>query len=39
MAKGNAPLVEKAVRMARDIGREPMTVDEARAHLRLPQQW
>ena len=39
MAKGNAPLVEKAVRMARDIGREPMTIDEARAHLRLPQQW
>src|SRR6185295_14573447 len=39
MAKGNAPLVEKAVRMARDIGREPMTVDEARAHLRLPQAW
>jgi uncharacterized protein (DUF849 family) len=30
MAKGNAPLVEKAVRMARDIGREPATPDEAR---------
>jgi len=39
MAKGNAPLVEKAVRMARDVGREPMSVDEARAHLRLPQAW
>lgn len=39
MAKGNGPLVEKAVRMARDVGREPMTVDEARVHLRLPQQW
>jgi len=39
MAKGNAPLVEKAVRMARDVGREPMNIDEARAYLRLPQQW
>jgi uncharacterized protein (DUF849 family) len=39
MAKGNGPLVEKAVRMARDIGREPMTPDEARKALRLPQQW
>jgi uncharacterized protein (DUF849 family) len=39
MAKGNAPLVEKAVRMARDVGREPMTVEEARAALSIPQQW
>lgn len=39
MAKGNGPLVEKAVRMARDIGREPMTPDEARVALKLPQQW
>jgi 3-keto-5-aminohexanoate cleavage enzyme len=39
MAKGNAPLVEKAVRMARDVGREPMTPDEARAALSLPQKW
>jgi 3-keto-5-aminohexanoate cleavage enzyme len=39
MAKGNAPLVEKAVRLARDIGREPMTPDEARAALSLPQVW
>ena len=39
MAKGNGPLVEKAVRMARDLGREPMNADEARAYLRLPQQW
>jgi uncharacterized protein (DUF849 family) len=30
MAEGNGPLVEKAVRMTRDIGREPATVDEAR---------
>ena len=39
MAKGNAPLVEKAVRMARDVGREPMTPDEARRALSLPQAW
>jgi 3-keto-5-aminohexanoate cleavage enzyme len=39
MAKGNAPLVEKAVRMARDMGREPMTPDEARQALSLPQKW
>ncbi|MBI3180794.1 MAG: 3-keto-5-aminohexanoate cleavage protein [Myxococcales bacterium] len=39
MAKGNGPLVEKAVRMARDVGREPMTADEARAALSLPQRW
>lgn len=35
MAEGNGPLVEKAVRMARDIGREPATVEEARTILRL----
>jgi uncharacterized protein (DUF849 family) len=39
MAKGNGPLVEKAVRLARDVGREPMTPDEARAALSLPQVW
>jgi 3-keto-5-aminohexanoate cleavage enzyme len=39
MAKGNGPLVEKAVRMARDVGREPMSADEARLALSLPQQW
>jgi 3-keto-5-aminohexanoate cleavage enzyme len=39
MAKGNAPLVEKMVRMARDVGREPMNVDEAREVLKLPMQW
>jgi uncharacterized protein (DUF849 family) len=33
MAQGNGPLVEKAVRMTRDIGREPATVEEARAIL------
>jgi uncharacterized protein (DUF849 family) len=37
MAEGNAPLVEKAVRMARDIGRETATVEEARAILKLRQ--
>lgn len=35
MAQGNGPLVEKGVRMARDIGREPATVEEARVILRL----
>ncbi|MEW5784450.1 MAG: 3-keto-5-aminohexanoate cleavage protein [Bacillota bacterium] len=35
MAAGNAPLVEKAVRMARDIGREPATVEEAKQLLKL----
>jgi len=39
MAKGNAPLVEKAVRMARDVGREPLTSDEARKALGIPQAW
>jgi uncharacterized protein (DUF849 family) len=35
MAEGNGPLVEKAARMARDIGREPATAEEARAILGL----
>ena len=35
MAEGNGPLVEKAARMARDIGREPATVAEAKAILGL----
>jgi 3-keto-5-aminohexanoate cleavage enzyme len=35
MAKSNGDLVAKAVRMARDIGREPATVAEARAMLSL----
>jgi uncharacterized protein (DUF849 family) len=35
MASSNGELVEKAVRMARDVGREPATVDEARAMLAL----
>jgi 3-keto-5-aminohexanoate cleavage enzyme len=39
MATGNGPLVEKAVRMARDVGRSPMTPDEARRALSLPQAW
>jgi len=37
MAEGNGPLVEKAAGMARDVGREPATVEEARAILRLNQ--
>lgn len=39
MAKGNGPLVEKAVRMARDVGREPMTPDEARVALGIGRSW
>jgi uncharacterized protein (DUF849 family) len=35
MAKSNGDLVEKAVRMARDAGREPATVEEARKLLSL----
>jgi 3-keto-5-aminohexanoate cleavage enzyme len=35
MAEGNGPLVEKAARMARDVGREPATVEEARVMLKL----
>ncbi|HXX31688.1 MAG TPA: 3-keto-5-aminohexanoate cleavage protein [Myxococcaceae bacterium] len=36
MAEGNGALVDKAVRMARDVGREPMSPDEARGALSLP---
>ena len=39
MAQGNGPLVEKAVRMARDVGREPATPDEARAMLSVGKAW
>ena len=39
MAKSNGDLVAKAVRMARDMGREPATVDEARKLLSLDQPW
>ena len=35
MARSNGELVEKAVRMARDVGREPATVEEARRMLSL----
>ncbi|MFL5364239.1 MAG: 3-keto-5-aminohexanoate cleavage protein, partial [Myxococcales bacterium] len=35
MARSNGDLVAKAVRMARDAGREPANVDEARALLSL----
>jgi len=37
MARSNGDLVAKAARMARDAGREPATVQEARALLSLPQ--
>jgi 3-keto-5-aminohexanoate cleavage enzyme len=36
MAKSNGDLVEKAARMARDVGREPANVEEARRILSLP---
>ncbi|MBS2023270.1 MAG: 3-keto-5-aminohexanoate cleavage protein [Deltaproteobacteria bacterium] len=39
MAKSNGDLVAKAVRMARDIGREPATVEEARKMLSLDSVW
>jgi 3-keto-5-aminohexanoate cleavage enzyme len=39
MARGNGPLVEKAVRMARDIGREPMSPEEAREALSIGRAW
>ncbi|WP_373046354.1 3-keto-5-aminohexanoate cleavage protein [Vulgatibacter sp.] len=39
MARSNGELVEKAVRMARDVGREPCTPDEARAILGLRDPW
>ena len=39
MAKSNGDLVAKAVRMARDMGREPATVDEARKLLSLDTVW
>jgi 3-keto-5-aminohexanoate cleavage enzyme len=39
MAKSNGDLVAKAVRMARDIGREPATVEEARRMLSLDAPW
>ncbi|MDQ3035047.1 MAG: 3-keto-5-aminohexanoate cleavage protein [Myxococcota bacterium] len=37
MAKNNGELVDVAVRMTRDIGREPATVEEARKILRLDE--
>ena len=39
MAKSNGDLVAKAVRMARDMGREPATVAEARQMLSLDAVW
>jgi uncharacterized protein (DUF849 family) len=39
MAKSNGDLVAKAVRMARDMGREPASVDEARRLLSLDAVW
>jgi len=36
MAKSNGELVEVAVRMVRDVGRKPASVEEARAILNLP---
>jgi uncharacterized protein (DUF849 family) len=39
MARSNGDLVEKAARMARDVGREPATVDEAREMLNLGRAW
>jgi 3-keto-5-aminohexanoate cleavage enzyme len=38
MAKGNGPLVDKAAELARTIGREPATVEQAREILGLQQK-
>ena len=38
MSQGNGPLVEKAVRMAKDIGREPATVAEAKIILKIGEK-
>jgi uncharacterized protein (DUF849 family) len=39
MAQSNGDLVAKAARMARDMGREPASVDEARRLLSLDAVW
>ena len=39
MARSNGELVAKAVRMARDMGREPATITEARGMLSLEAVW
>ena len=39
MARSNGDLVEKAARMARDVGREPATVDEAKELLGIGRAW
>lgn len=39
MARSNGELVEKAVRMARDVGREPCTPAEARERLGIGRAW
>jgi 3-keto-5-aminohexanoate cleavage enzyme len=39
MASSNGELVEKAVRMSRDVGRRPATVEQARAMLSLEHPW
>jgi 3-keto-5-aminohexanoate cleavage enzyme len=36
LAQSNARFVERVVRIAREVGREPATIDEARALLRIP---
>ncbi len=38
LAESNAQLVERIVRLAREIGREVATPDEARALLGIPQR-
>jgi 3-keto-5-aminohexanoate cleavage enzyme len=37
LADSNARFVERVVRIAREVGREPATVAQARALLRLPK--
>ena len=38
LADSNARFVERVVRIAREVGREPATIDEARSILRIPPQ-
>lgn len=38
LAESNARFVERVVRIAREVGREPATIDQARAILRIPTQ-
>jgi 3-keto-5-aminohexanoate cleavage enzyme len=38
LADSNARFVERVVRIAREVGREPATIEQARSILRIPSQ-